>query len=384
MDEIFDKWMTDMMENKLATLLDEKYHNLINHAVTERFKQNDTAKHIQQLRETVQQAENIRTEIYTMQSEGHTEALRHKALITTSTDNAKISMEEHSHDTRDKIKSKTDLSLQMIQNRVDLCSTSLTITKDNALLAIAAHQDKANKEIRQQSQSEQSTNKQLVNLNNAVADAIASIHQEAEQIKRELQSDKDRYSQSLLNDKSRHIETIQHKTDEALEHLHTAAKTHQATATQDETQTHSQYQRNSQATYNTQDHPYDDDHQYDFVNLVAQRDEEQRQEQQEQDIHEHSRRIEDKIHRFRSAQLEHYLSNKPTQEEVERLYRAIASEMRACHMPIVPFNELTPTSGTKPTDVELTPTVAELVNRELYVQLIRAIPHGATSLRDIL
>jgi hypothetical protein len=58
--------------------------------------------------------------------------------------------------------------------------------------------------------------------------------------------------------------------------------------------------------------------------------------------------------------------------------------MWACHMPIVSFDNLTPSSGTKPNNLTLTQSVEELVNRELYIQLVRAIPHGATSLRNII
>jgi hypothetical protein len=219
-------------------------------------------------------------------------------------------MDQHQWETQDKIKSKTTQSLQMIDNRSEMCITNMTITKDHALLAIAAHQDRANKEIRQHSQEEQQ-NTQSKTIDAAVAEAILNITQEAERIKREIQSDKDRYSQSLLNDKSCHIEAIQHKTNEALELIRTATITQRTTVPPDKTHPHSQSPHHSSATYNTQDNPYEEEdstyndrkpparpNKTNFVNLVAQRDEERRQEQHEQDINEHSRRIEDKIHRF--------------------------------------------------------------------------------------
>jgi hypothetical protein len=75
LDDIFDKRMTDTMETQLETLLEARYGTFIDNAIQARLQQTDTVQQLQQFCETIQQAKDIRTEIYNMQCEGHTEAL---------------------------------------------------------------------------------------------------------------------------------------------------------------------------------------------------------------------------------------------------------------------------------------------------------------------
>jgi hypothetical protein len=106
-----------------------------------------------------------------------------------------------------------------------------------------------------------------------------------------------------------------------------------------------------------------------FFERVQQRDQEIRA----QHIQERSDKIFDKIHNFKKAQLDYIVSeSNPSQEEKEMLYRNIASEMRACHMPIVPFERLTATSGTRPNDEPLTPQLESIVGKELFLLLTKA------------
>jgi hypothetical protein len=71
-----------------------------------------------------------------------------------------------------------------------------------------------------------------------------------------------------------------------------------------------------------------------FQESINQRD----KEYQAQQIYERSKCIHDKIHNFKKANLKYSVSHdNPSQEEIETLYCNIAAEMRACHMPIVPF-----------------------------------------------
>jgi hypothetical protein len=98
------------------------------------------------------------------------------------------------------------------------------------------------------------------------------------------------------------------------------------------------------------------------------------QEYQAQQIQERSKHIHDKIHNFKKANLEYIVSSdNPSQEEIETLYRNIAAEMQACHMPIIPFEDLTPTSGTRPKNEGITPSLEFIVGKELYLMLAKAI-----------
>jgi hypothetical protein len=117
-----------------------------------------------------------------------------------------------------------------------------------------------------------------------------------------------------------------------------------------------------------------------FQERVAQRD----QELQEQYIQERSARVHDKIHNFKKANLEYIVLQDPSQEEIETLYRNIAAEMRACHMPIVPFEALMHNSGTRPLDETLTPQVEFIIGKELYLMLARSLPRTEKNLKAIM
>jgi hypothetical protein len=406
-DAVLEKKVNAIIESKLEGMMEEKYNNTLDKAIQRRMKLFDIGRQITRYTETIQQAETIRKELYEINHTSQSEIQRHRNAITVATDIAKATINEHGHTTQDKIQTYVTQALQHVRNNTDTCTNNIHRSKEEAITAISIQKDQACQELQRRTKEEQQSQAPASNMNKELDDAIAKINQEANRIKREIQSDKDRYSQALTNERSRHVEALEAKITDAIEQIKDTINANQASfhATQREHSTgnnYSQSQSTARNTYDTQDtqdeqtqQHYDDNDDMDrkppgkpnwthIANRVAQRDEERRQEQQEQHTIDHSRRIEDKIHRFRTAQLEHYLSNNPTQEEVERLYRAIASEMRTCHMPIVSFDQLTPTSGTKPLDVILTPTVEELVNRELYVQLVRAIPHGATSLRNII
>jgi hypothetical protein len=118
-----------------------------------------------------------------------------------------------------------------------------------------------------------------------------------------------------------------------------------------------------------------------FQESINQRDKEYRAQQ----IYERSKRIHDKIHNFKRANLKHIVSHdNPSQEEIETLYRNIAAEMRACHMPIVPFEDITPISGTRPKDEPLTLQVEFNVGKELYLMLAKSLPCNDKGLKAIM
>jgi hypothetical protein len=53
-------------------------------------------------------------------------------------------------------------------------------------------------------------------------------------------------------------------------------------------------------------------------------------------------------------------------------------------MPIIPFEDLTPTSGTRPKNEGLAPQVEFIVGKELYFMLAKSLPSSNKGLKAIL
>jgi hypothetical protein len=264
------------------------------------------------------------------------------------------------------------------------------------------------------------------NLRNETEDGKNILTDDTERKKRELQRDKDRHLQALTNEKSRILNQFKDEADAAMENLKTL--THEMTNklretgedndrkrktpstqmgathpnqwrssphpwTPDSQNQHSQRPHSQQTQYgsadDTQTQPPQDT--YDNNNATQKPNRfQERVNQREQEIHDEqimarSERIHDKIHNFKKANLEYIVSpDNPSQDEIETLYRNIAAEMRACHMPIVAFEDLTPTSGTRPKNELITPQVEFIVGKELYLMLTKSLPRSDKNLRAIM
>jgi hypothetical protein len=106
---------------------------------------------------------------------------------------------------------------------------------------------------------------------------------------------------------------------------------------------------------------------------------------EEDRIQERSCYVMDKLYTFKKSHVDHYITGpNPNQEDIKSLYRALANEMCACQIPIISFDQLTPTSGTSPLNKRLTPEVESVVNCTLFNQLRCAIPTDVTQLKAIL
>jgi hypothetical protein len=252
-------------------------------------------------------------------------------------------------------------------------------------------------------------------------DGKMEITKVTQELKRDLQGDKDRHLHSLINERTRFAQQLTEQAEDekrkiqALAHamitqikstgdnkMERTSQQETALNTQEQQQAQWHQSHPTQPLYSAMSQTQPPSSQNDpllqqpsedsdkgvptkppnrFQERVQQRDQELR----EQHIYERSDKIFDKLHSFKKAQLDYIVSeSNPSQEEIEMLYRNIASEMRACHMPIVPFESLTAISGTKPTDEPLTTQMEFIVGKELYLLLTKALPRTNKDLRAIM
>jgi hypothetical protein len=202
----------------------------------------------------------------------------------------------------------------------------------------------------------------LIQNNTAKEEGIHTISAKIERGKREIQGDKDRHLQSFTSEKTRIIQQIQTEEYEAMQRIEKATaktlaniqakrynnnKKNPASSPQPGEYTQNQWRYSPQqwtqdthsqnsncpSQYGTLQQPSEDQNngnqmqsQHRFQEQVTQRD----QEYQAQQIQECSKRIHNKIHNFKKANLENIVtSDNPSQEEIGTLYRNIAAEIRA-------------------------------------------------------
>ena len=110
------------------------------------------------------------------------------------------------------------------------------------------------------------------------------------------------------------------------------------------------------------------------------------QELRNQEIQDHSARAIRGLRQFNKESFIHTLDGKPdpTQPQVENFYRAVASSLLRNEIPIVLFQNLSPTSSSLPANHSLDKDTLTAVSQTIYKKIYDSIPTECKTLRDIL
>jgi hypothetical protein len=438
-DKHLDSRVTSMITAKMATILDHqaaiKIQQQVDQVLQERMTQyeSDRKKHsVEELdRITTLTEQNLQhltaaTTASTQLLEAKRDASIQSIEITPQTTVDTIATLQTEAVTS--ITNKLQEALQLMLDHKQLLQQNI---EDTTTMALACLESKSN-EIRQQLKDDMGMSQEVLidgiheDIEIAKEGGKMEITDSIQELKRDLQGDKDRHLHSMIQERTRIVQQI---TDQAEEEKHrikvyadgilanlqgtNLAATNQPTEptlrhgtppnnqwragptqwtpeNQSQTSTRTMSQTQYPATQNNDilQQPSEDTEASTgnkvpnrFQERVQQRD----QEIKDQQIRERSDRIFDKIHTFKKAQLDYIVTDvNPSQEEIEMLYRNIASEIRACLMPIIPFEELTSTSGTKPTNEPLTPHLEFIVGKELYLLLTKALPRTNKDIKAIM
>ena len=123
-----------------------------------------------------------------------------------------------------------------------------------------------------------------------------------------------------------------------------------------------------------------------YDELRNRHDQAQQQEIRNQEIQDHSARAIRGLRQFNKGTFLHTLDGgpTPTQPHVENFYRTIASSLLRNEIPIVLFQQLSPTSTALPANHSLDSDTLIAVSQTIYQKLYDSIPIECKTLRDIL
>ena len=305
------------------------------------------------------------------------------------------------------LQEQTRYADKTIKDRLNKSLESIEENKQEADDHIAETTATSLKSIRNTARREQDTIIADTTLETLINEGTNTLQNESTRHKRELQADKDRILQALQADKDRIIQSLQTDKEKAIQALQDQRDT-SIKIIKSETQNirdllpqtytpdnvNNQNEMNTQpelsndippshATETHQQEEYNDRPKHNFAARIANR---QREELEEQIIA-RSIAVHNNITRLQKAPLEDIItSTEPTPEVVETYYQAMESTLLACGIPIVLYENLTPTSGTRPQDERerLTPEVTTLVNKTIFQRLAQTIPLHTTRIRSIL